>query len=664
MRKKIFFLIFVVAIIRLCGVLISDNNYEEKSINKNYTGIITNLVINDTKTVVDIDRKYKITLYKKVNYNLGDLVNVKGVFKTPSNNTVPNLFNYRKYLLSKKIKMISNDVNIKLIKKNTNIFYKVKNTFIKRILHCKSNQYLNAFILGDTSYIDESVKQGYSSMGISHLFAISGMHVSVFLFSLNVIFKKFKHKNIVIFLFLMFFLFLTNFSESLLRCVLFLFLSKINKKYNLKIKNELLIVFEFLFFILINPYLIYNVGFIFSVVITFFIVLSSDLLKLKKYISKTITLSIICFFSSIPILSFSFFKINLLSIIYNVIFIPLISFFYFPFALITFIFPLFDSFYYQVIKILEWIILNLSSIKLLTFTISKPNIIVVIMYYAFLFLTLKINRKYIAFFILILIININSSLFIKDTEITFLDVGQGDSSIVILPLGKALLIDTGGVYKNNGAIAKNKIIPYLNSMGINKLDTLIITHGDYDHMADAKYLVDNIKIDKVIFNCGVFNELEQDLIKVLDKKKIPYYSCIKELNIDNSKLQFLNTKEYDNENDNSNVIYAKFYNYKFLFMGDASNITEREILDKYNLPNVDVFKAGHHGSKTSSSKELINTINPKYSIISVGKNNRYGHPNKEILESLNESKIYRTDIDGSIMFKIKNNKLKIETCTP
>ena len=81
------------------------------------------------------------------------------------------------------------------------------------------------------------------------------------------------------------------------------------------------------------------------------------------------------------------------------------------------------------------------------------------------------------------------------------------------------------------------------------------------------------------------------------------------------------------------------------------------------LGKVDILKVGHHGSKTSSSKEFINEINPKYSIISVGKNNRYGHPNKEVLENLENSKIYRTDKQGSIMFKIKNNKLKIETCS-
>ena len=99
-------------------------------------------------------------------------------------------------------------------------------------------------------------------------------------------------------------------------------------------------------------------------------------------------------------------------------------------------------------------------------------------------------------------------------------------------------------------------------------------------------------------------------------------------------------------------------------MGDAGVEKEKDILDKYNLSNIDVLKVGHHGSKTSSSKNFISKINPKYSIISVGRNNRYGHPNKEVLNILKDSKIYKTDQNGSIMFNIKNNKLKIETCSP
>ena len=189
-------------------------------------------------------------------------------------------------------------------------------------------------------------------------------------------------------------------------------------------------------------------------------------------------------------------------------------------------------------------------------------------------------------------------------------------------------------------------------------------HGDFDHIGETINLVENFKVEKVIFNCGEFNELEQDLIRVLDKKKIPYYSCIKELNIDDNKLYFLNNKDYGNENDNSSVIYTELNNYKFLFMGDASVNVEEDLLEKYNLKDIDVLKVGHHGSKTSSNEEFIDSINPKYSIISVGKNNRYGHPNDGVLENLEDSNIYRTDQDGSIMFKIKNNKVQIEICPP
>ena len=182
-------------------------------------------------------------------------------------------------------------------------------------------------------------------------------------------------------------------------------------------------------------------------------------------------------------------------------------------------------------------------------------------------------------------------------------------------------------------------------------------------MGEVINLVNDFKVYNVIFNCGEFNELELDLIKVLDKKKIPYYSCIKELNIGDNKLHFLNNKDYGNENDNSSVIYFNYNNYKFLLMGDAGIEVEKDLIEKYNIKDIDILKVGHHGSRTSSSKEFVDEINPKYSIISVGKNNRYGHPNKEVLNILDDSKIYRTDQDGSIMFRIKNDNLTIETCT-
>ena len=126
------------------------------------------------------------------------------------------------------------------------------------------------------------------------------------------------------------------------------------------------------------------------------------------------------------------------------------------------------------------------------------------------------------------------------------------------------------------------------------------------------------------------------MIKKLNKSKVNYCFCIKELSIGKYKLDFLNTKDYDNEN--SSVIYL---NYKFLFMGDAGEKRENDILEKYDLKNIDFLKIGHHGSNTSSSKEFISKVKPKYSLISVGKNNRYGYPKEEVLNTLKSSKIYR-----------------------
>ena len=374
-------------------------------------------------------------------------------------------------------------------------------------------------------------------------------------------------------------------------------------------------------------------------------------------------MSLICFLASVPILSFYFYKINLLTIVFNMIFIPLVSYLIFPLGLITFfLYPL-DNIYMFFINLLEGLSGFFQNINFLSFVIAKPNVFVILIYYIILFLSIKRSRKLLIIYFMVLLININIKYFIRDVSVTFLDVGQGDSSVIILPFGKTILIDTGGLYLSGYNISKNKTVPYLNSLGISKIDLLILTHGDYDHIGDAINLLNEIKVDEVLFNNDSFNDNENKIIKVLDKKNIKYSKNSWDLK-KIEDLYFLNTKMYDNENDNSNVIYTELDGYKFIFMADAGIDKEKDILDKYNISGIDVLKIGHHGSKTSSSKYFINEIKPKYSIISVGENNRYGHPNNEVLKNLANSKIYRTDLDGSIVFRIKNDKLKIETCAP
>lgn len=630
-----------------------------------------------------IGKYYFESLKEKESFNktfsLGDTLSLKGTLEIPKNNTIPNTFNYKEYLKYKKINYILKIDSFKVYSSNKNIFLKIKNYLYKRIYNIKYNDYLYAFILGKSSYLDEEEYENYKINGVTHLFALSGLHVSIFSLILLNIMKRLKLKEklsfIITSLFLLFFSFVASYTPSILRAVIFFILSSINKIYYFHIKPINILYLTFIILVVINPFYIFNTGFILSFTITFFILLFNEYNSVKSGLKSILIISLLSFFSSLPIIINMSYEINIISSINNIFFIPFVTNIVFPVSIISVIFPKI-SYVLNILTTFMEYVSNVSS-NIVNITIYFPyfNKISIVFYYLFLILFIKLKKKRYLFLILFILLFLKiKPMFNRNTILYFLDVGQGDSLFIRTKNNKSIMVDTGGklTYKKekwelknrNFDIEKNTIIPFIKSIGINKIDYLFLTHGDYDHMGETINLVNNFKVEKVIFNCGKFNQLEQALIKVLDKKKIKYYSCIKELNIDNNKLYFLQTKEYDNENDNSSVIYTELNGYKFMFMGDAGIEKEKDILEKYNISNIDVLKVGHHGSKTSSSKIFIDEIEPKYSIISVGKNNRYGHPNKEVLNILDESKIYRTDQDGSIMFKIKNDKLEIETCSP
>ena len=644
-------------------------------------GTITSYYIDNDKLVITIFGKEKVLCnyyFKDENntfdYELGDKIKLFGKLKLPSNNSIFNGFNYREYLKYERINYIFDIDEIIKISNNKSIMYKLKNSIINIINKSPNKDYLHTFLLGNNKYIDKEVMESYRINGISHLFSISGMHISLLSMIILKLLKNYKFKKEVVILFLLIYMTLTDFLPSILRSGIFFILIYLNKKFNLNISMFKLMIILLFICVLIDPYIVYKIGFQYSYTISFYLITFNQLInKSKNKLYKLCIVSFISFIVSVPIAINNFSQINVLSIFLNIFFVPIVSSIIFPLSLITFLFPFFNNLFTILINIFELLSITFSKIDNFIFIMSKISTLFIIIYYIIISITLyflsKNKYKYIVSLMFIFVIHYNITIFNKGLEITYIDVGQGDSIFIKFPNDKSnILIDTGGKVtygnlKNNYSVGKN-IVDYLKSMGIRKLDYLIITHGDFDHMGDSLYLIDKFKVENVIFNCGEFNVLEKELIKVLDEKKIKYYSCIKELNIDNNKLYFLQTKKYDNENDNSNVIYTEFNGYKFMFMGDAGVEKEKDILDKYNLANIDVLKVGHHGSKTSSSKEYIDEIKPKYAIISVGKNNRYGHPNKEVLNNLYNSKIYRTDQDGSIMFKIKNNKLKIETCSP
>ena len=672
LKQKYTFILFITFIIYALIITSIPMKTTYKENDSTFEGNILSIKKYDTKTTFIIKEKNKtekilVNYYETIDkINLGDKVKIKGTLKLPSKNTVPNLFNYRKYLNNNNIYYILTASEITKIKNNTKILTHYKNKLQKYINRKKAHTYLNIFILSNKNDLDKEVLNSYQVNGLSHLFSISGMHITLLLGTILKLLDKVSYnryyKYIFLIIILIIYMYLTDFTPSILRSGIMFILLTLNKLFNFKIKTKNIIMLTFIIIVLINPYYIYNLGFQLSYLISFYLIIFAHIInKHKNYFKKLFITSLISFLVSFPIIISNYYQVNLLSILINLLFVPIISYIVLPLAFITLILPT-DSLLILTMDILEGISLSLTNINYLLLELPKPSIYLIIIYYAIITLLL-INKKCFISLLTTIFIHKISINFNPNMEILFLDVSQGDSILLHYPHNKYnILIDTGGNY--NYEISKNIIIPYLKSKGINKIDYLILTHGDYDHMGESINLIENFKVEKVIFNCSEFNDLEKELIKVLEKKKIKYYSCIKELNIDDNKLNFLQTKEYDNENDNSNVIYNELSGYKFMFMGDSGIEKEKDILDKYNISDIDVLKVGHHGSNTSSSEEFINSINPKYSLISVGKNNRYGHPNKEVLDTLNDSKIYRTDQDGSIMFKIKKDKLQIETCSP
>lgn len=607
--------------------------------------------------------EYKFFM-KKV--NIGSSVIVKGKLVSPKNNTVPYLFNYKKYLYNKRVYYTLKIDNIKILKENSNSFIKLKNKVIKHVNSYKDSTYLYAFILGKTELISDEVLTSYRENGISHLFALSGLHVSIFSSILLFILKKLRFKEILnyvlIFIFLLLFSFITGFSPSILRATLLFFLLSINKVFYLNIRTLDILYLVFIILVIINPFIIYNLSFILSFTAAFFLIFSSDLLKGKNYFVSLFKVSLLSYFASLPLSIYYFGYTNLLGTILNLVFVPLVSFVVFPLTLLTFIISKFYSILNITTNLLESLSLLFNKFKIIIY-FPRINLIFVFIYLSILMLYIKFKKKICLYLIIVLLIFFKIRPYMdNNTYIYYLDVGQGDSILVVTQhLNKTILIDTGGIvsfnenYKSN--IVKNKTIPFFRRIGINKVDYLFLTHGDYDHAGEANELLSNFCVKKVFINKGNINNIEK---KINNKEVLR----LKNFVIDNIKVNSLNNNVFNNENDDSTILLFNIYDYKFLFMGDASIKTEEYLLNNYILPNVDILKVGHHGSYTSTSTDFINVIKPKYSVISVGENNMYKHPNKSVLDILDNTKLFRTDVDGTIEVKISKKRYKIKTYVP
>lgn len=243
---------------------------------------------------------------------------------------------------------------------------------------------------------------------------------------------------------------------------------------------------------------------------------------------------------------------------------------------------------------------------------------------------------------------------------------NGDSTLIVSPYGKTILID-------GGESEKNILIPYLLARKIKKIDYLVISHFDSDHVGGLLEVMEHLKVKNVVIskqieyteNYEIFKKIAKEKrMKVLIVRQKNKMRIEKNLYID---ILWPNQSDIISENvlnNNSIVCKLNYEKFSILFTGDIEETAEKQILEYYKnnfkMLNSTMLKVAHHGSKTSTTQEFLNAVNPQFALIGVGKNNTFGHPSNEVIERLKKhnTKIYRTDEMGEIRFTI-NKKMQI-----
>ena len=282
-------------------------------------------------------------------------------------------------------------------------------------------------------------------------------------------------------------------------------------------------------------------------------------------------------------------------------------------------------------------------------------------------------KKISAILIIILVLTINIiPILNKNLEIYFINVGQGDSTLIKTPQNKHILIDGGGSEFGNFDVGENILLPYLLDRRITTLDYIMISHYDSDHIAGLFSVMKNLNVKNIIVSKqGENSENLKTFEKIVKKRNINVIIVKKGDKIKVDKYSYLDIlfpeENLIKENIlNNNSIVANFYSLglKILFTGDIEEIAEKRLIQlhgKTDKLHAHILKVAHHGSKTSSIQSFLDLVNPQIALIGVGKDNKFGHPNEGVLERLNTftNKIYRTDMAGEIQIKWNGKKLEV-----
>lgn len=669
-----------------------------------------------------IDHRYKDILGAKLlivssidnKIYIGDTVNVKGVIKNFDKKR--NFGNLDMQDYYKSINVISSIKADIIIKKNENSNYVYKkisklrekfNDNLELIFDSEKASLLKAMLVGEDASITQDYKDLYKTAGLSHLIAISGLHLMFIAMFLYAILKRFLSLYVSMFFvssILMMFSFFVGNSISVKRA-LYMFILKIIADFlGRHVDAITTIMLVSLVLIIENPFIITNASFLLSVASIIGVMVIYNILYEKIKSFKTLLMSFSIVLSTNPIIGYFFYEISLYASITNLAVLPFASIvimFGYISIILSFINYELGLFLAGIVNVLleffEFICRLTDGLFNSIIITGKINLIELFFYYLAVVVLIKIlinaNKKHLkmillSLFVLCIIINFRNSIFIsidsfktKELEITMLDVGQGESIHISTPKSKNIFIDAGST--NIKDVAKKRVIPYLKAKGITRIDYFFISHFDLDHMSGIlEILQDDSRI--IIKNILIYNDYDiTDKDYILLQKKVQenkntkiiyiddnfYYkeenlsiNCIYPTNTDEEKKLVLD------ENDSSLVLTLKYNDFTALFPGDIGKTTEEYLvennyLDKYFNNNYTLVKSSHHGSKNSNSSLYLEYIKPKIAIVSAGVDNVYNHPHQDTINTYNNLKIkhYNTANNGAVSIMTDGLSYKVET---
>lgn len=681
-KKIIILLLFVILSFIYVDILeneynrIENKQIEEKAViisdiqEKEYKYIYeAKFLKNNKKVLISIKKSQQID---KINY--GDLIYLEGKLEIPKIATNYKGFDYRQYLKTKKIQgiVIADNVKILKAKYKNNLIYQIQKkikAIIKEKLPSETGDLLLAILLGDKKDLSEQIQINFKNSNLSHMLAVSGAHVSYIIIGLtyitqNSIMGKRKARVFCIF-FLIIFMAITNFTPSVTRACIMAILTLVSEILYKKADIYTNISISALIILLYNPYSLLDLGFKLSfggtigiIIFMRFIKKKQEEPKLLNYIKQMALVSICANIIIIPIIMNNFNTVSLTFLVSNILASPILAII----VIVGFSIIIISIISHSLSNLLVfWLnpILNLlikissfcSKLPFAKILVVTPYIFNIIFYYTIILYLVNYNelkqfiKKETVILLSIILILSNFIFYIlpQDLKIYFIDVGQGDSTLIVTPSKKTILIDGGG--SESFDVGEKVLLPYLLDRRIRKIDYIMISHFDTDHCKGIFTVIENLKVKNIIIskqaekseNYKKFKEIVANkkiniiLVKAGDKIKIDKYIYFKIL-FPTEKLIMQNPL-----NNNSIVSQLNYKSFKMLFTGDIEEIAEKEILNlqKDKLKST-ILKVAHHGSNTSSTQEFINSVKPELALIGVGKNNTFGHPSECVVEKLRD----------------------------